>query len=146
MWERLDLLTEGQVGFFLDTPFFCPPSMNNWLDISEIFLKGQYNNKKKRYILFFFFFCWKHNYVAGCRFLLECPHWADFSLDPSSVIKRLLCMLHSLLLVMLDASSNHQGTPYFFLSFRWIVKNEHSLQMCSLVIYMSLNKQTCPGL
>ena len=40
MWESQVLLTDGQVGFFPGFSSFRPPSMNDWLDISKIFLKG----------------------------------------------------------------------------------------------------------
>ena len=40
MWESQVLLTDGQMVFFSGYSGFRPPSMNDRLDISEIFLKG----------------------------------------------------------------------------------------------------------
>ena len=52
MWESQVLLTDGQV-VFSGYSGFRPPSMNDRLDISEIFLKGPLNpsQKKKRSVL-----------------------------------------------------------------------------------------------
>ena len=48
MWESQVLLTDGQV-VFLRVLRFSPTFDNDWLDISEIFLKGPLNpNQKKK--------------------------------------------------------------------------------------------------
>ena len=47
MWESRVLLTYGQV-VFPGISGFRPPLMNDWLDISKIFLKGPQNPKKKK--------------------------------------------------------------------------------------------------
>ena len=52
MWESQVLLTDGQV-VFSGYSGFRPPSMNDRLDISEIFLKGpksKKQNKKKKHV------------------------------------------------------------------------------------------------
>ena len=59
MWESQVLLTDGQVVFFPWFFSFRPPLMNDWLDISEIFLKGPKTEiiiKKKNCFLFTFCF------------------------------------------------------------------------------------------